>query len=67
MNHPSIQEALARGRRAAEILESTPIDGHGFTDDEVAAQYAATDRLLAVFRQLEEAIEKFDTPREGEP
>lgn len=55
----SVDEALASGRAAAIILEAPPLDlNHGYTPDEIAAQYAATDRLLAAFRQLEAAHEK---------
>ena len=49
-----IESALEAGRRAAAILEAPPDDPEaGYTDDEVAAQYAATDRLVAAFRRLE--------------
>lgn len=52
-----MNEALEAGRAAAAILEAEPADlEHGYTDDEMAAQYAAADRLVFAFRQLDAAI-----------
>ena len=56
----TLTDTLRLGRRAAAILEAPPLDPDtGYTDDEIAAQYAATDRLLAAFRRLEQ----LHTPR----
>lgn len=50
----TLTDILNLGRRAAAILEAPPLDMTvGYTPDEIAAQYAATDRLLAAFRELE--------------
>lgn len=50
----ALDRALAAGRLAITILEAPPADPvAGYTDDEVAAHYAATDRLIAAFRQLD--------------
>jgi hypothetical protein len=54
--HTPVDAALIAGRRAAEILEALPTDERGYTDDEIAAHYAATDRLLAAFRALEKEL-----------
>jgi len=49
--------ALRSARQAATILEAPPHDPvAGYSDDEIAAQYAATDRLLTAFRQLDAEI-----------
>lgn len=49
-----LEEVLARGRQAADILEAAPLDpDHGYTPDELAAQYAAADRLVKAFRELD--------------
>lgn len=52
-----VADALAAGRQAADVLEAVPADlDAGYSDDEVAAQYAAADRLVAAFRQLDRAL-----------
>ena len=51
-----MDDVLAAGRLAARLLEATPLDGHGYSEDEIAAQYAAVDRLLAAFRWLEKEV-----------
>lgn len=49
----SIQQALAEGLGAVQILEAPPLDeAHGYTRDEEAHQYAAVDRLVAAFKEL---------------
>ena len=52
-----IAQALLAGRQAADILEAAPADEtHGYDPDEVAAQYAAVDRLVAAFRALDREL-----------
>lgn len=49
-----VEYALAKGRRAVEILQAEPHDlDHGYDKDEVAEQYAAVDRLVEAFRVLD--------------
>lgn len=49
-------DVLTAGRLAAQLLEAPPLDEYGYSDDEIAAQYAAVDRLLAAFRWLDQEI-----------
>lgn len=52
-----VERALVAGRQAAAILEALPADlGNGYSDDEIAAHYAATERLLVAFRRLDAAV-----------
>lgn len=52
-----LEQARATGREASEVLKALPADlDTGYSDDEVAAQYAATNRLLAAFRELDLAL-----------
>lgn len=49
----ALDKALATGLQAVAILEAPPADPvGGYDSDEIAAHYAATDRLIAAFRQL---------------
>lgn len=53
-----LDAAFAIGRQAVAVLEALPLDPeHGYSDDEVAAQYAATDRLAAAFLEVTELLE----------
>jgi len=53
----SVAAILADGRLAAAILEAPPDDlDAGYTNDELAAQYSATDRLLHVFHELDQRL-----------
>ncbi|WUT94738.1 hypothetical protein SUAREZ_90 [Mycobacterium phage Suarez] len=54
---PDLADALTRGRQALRILEAPPADlQEGYTPDELAGQYAAIDRLVAAFREVDAAI-----------
>lgn len=56
---PELRRALLAGRQAADVLEAEPHDvSHGYDDDEVAAQYAAVDRLVEAFRTLDRQLTK---------
>ena len=51
---PTLESALKLGRHATSILEAPPADlAAGYTDDEIAAQYAAVDQLVSAFHQIE--------------
>ncbi len=53
----TLDEVLAVGRRCVEILEAPPEDyGQGYSRDEEARQWAACDRLIEVFRYLDETL-----------
>lgn len=53
----TLDEVLAAGRRCVEILEAPPEDyGRGYSRDEDARQWAACDRLIEVFRYLDETL-----------
>ena len=53
----TLDEVLAIGRRCVEILEAPPEDyGQGYSRDEEARQWAACDRLIEVFRFLDEEL-----------
>lgn len=52
-----VRRALAEGWQAVQILEAPPLDeGHGYTPDEEAHQYAAVDRLVAAFKTLHSSL-----------
>ena len=51
--------AAAEGRRACELLESPPNDPvGGYTEDEIAAHYAAVDRLVWAFKALDAEVSR---------
>lgn len=51
--------AAASGRRAYELLESPPNDPvGGYTEDEIAAHYAAVDRLVWAFKALDAEVSR---------
>lgn len=51
------EEVLIIGRRCVEILEAPPEDfGQGYSCDEEARQWAACDRLVEVFRYLDQEL-----------
>lgn len=49
----SIDAPMLAMRLCAAIIEREPADPGGYTADELAAQYAAVDRLVAAFRVLD--------------
>lgn len=57
MPNKTLAALVEEGRAAAVILEAVPADLEaGYSDDEVAQQYAATDRLLTAFRGIDEHL-----------
>ena len=50
---PAMSAALKVGRQAVAVLAALPLGEVGYTEDEVAAQYAATDRLIAAFQRID--------------
>jgi len=69
----NLDEALTVGRLAAAIISAEPDDLYrGYTPDEIAAQYAATDRLVQAFRYLDHTVtgakrSKNEHPHERKP
>ena len=51
-----VAEALAVMRLSAAILAREPDDEHGYSREELAAQYAATDRMVQAFRVLDRLL-----------
>jgi hypothetical protein len=52
----TVRMAMAIGRRCANILAAPPANGFHFSDDELAAHYAATDRMIEAFRVLDRLL-----------
>ncbi len=51
--------AAASGRRAIDALEAPPADPvGGYTEDEIAAHYAAVDRLVWAFKALDAEVSR---------
>ncbi|HME74086.1 MAG TPA: hypothetical protein VKI00_00035 [Mycobacterium sp.] len=53
----TVKAAMAVMRDAVATLEAQPADlDAGYTEDEVAAQYAATDRIVEAFHLLDRLL-----------
>lgn len=53
----SISAAFSVGRQACGVLGAAPLNEFGgYTEDEIAAQYAATDRLITAFQEIDAGL-----------
>lgn len=60
-------DVLTTMRLAAAIIERTPDNGADYSPDELAAQIAATDRMVQAFRVLDRLLTSRGVSTNGRP